>query len=358
MTILSIIVFVLIFSFLVLIHELGHFWAARRAGVAVEEFGLGIPPRIWGILRKGTIYSLNAIPFGGFVKMKGEDTGANDTDSLAHASFGWKFLIITAGVIMNLLSAYVLICVGMWLGMPPLASDPTKMVDEASQINSQILVVEVADGLPAQKSDLKSGDVLVSIDGQKIESVGDLASNLSNKKQVEVGYIREGEQFVTTSGVVAQSGKPVIGVAVDEVVSRVNYKWWMVPVWAIQDFSQIVVKIGESIWAFVAQIFTTGSVSREIAGPVGIAKITAQAVDMGFIPVLQLMIFLSINLGLLNLFPFPALDGGRLVFLIVEIVGRGRRVSPVVENVIHNLGFILLLMLIAVVTYRDVLKLL
>lgn len=358
MTILSIIIFVLIFSFLVLIHELGHFWAARRAGVAVEEFGLGIPPRIWGIRKRGTIYSLNAIPFGGFVKMKGEEAEEGDTDSLARASYGWKFLIITAGVIMNLLSAYLLLCVGMWLGMPPLASDPTKMVSGSDQVVSDIIIVEVADGLPAKKSDLKSGDVLVSIDGEKIERIGELANNLANKKEVEVGYVRSGREMSTTSGVVVQDGKPVIGVAVDEVVSRVKYSWWMVPVWAGQDFYQIVIKIGESIWAFVAQIFTTGSVSREIAGPVGIAKITAQAVDMGFIPVLQLMIFLSINLGLLNLFPFPALDGGRLVFLILEVVGRGKKVSPVVENVIHNLGFILLLMLIAVVTYRDVVKLL
>lgn len=357
MTLLSIIIFVLIFSFLVIIHELGHFWAARAAGVRVEEFGLGLPPRIWGKKRGDTIYSFNWIPFGGFVKLKGEGSDEGGTDSMQNVSYGWRFLIMVGGVAMNLIGAYVLLCIGMWLGMPPLATDPTALGLDPASMSSQVYVVEPQAELPAAKAGIEAGDVIVRVDNTEIEKISDLQAAIAGKQSVVVEVMRGDEEKQFTVETLNNEGQQVIGVAADEIVNRVKYSPLMVPIIAAEDFWNIIKAIGKSIGEFAHQLFTTASVSTGVAGPIGIAKITAQAVDLGWMPVLQLMIFLSINLGLINLFPFPALDGGRLVFLIFEVISGGRKVPVVVENVIHNLGFMLLLALIVVVSYRDVLKL-
>lgn len=358
MTLLSIIIFILIFSFLVIIHELGHFWAARAAGVKVEEFGLGLPPRIWGKRIGQTLYSFNWIPFGGFVKLKGEGSEEKGKDSMQNVSYGWRFLIMVGGVVMNLIGAYVLLSFGMWLGMPPLATDATQLGIDPASLHSQVYVIEPQADMPAAKAGIAAGDIITKVDGREVKRVADLQAAVDGKRSVEVEVLRKNETKRFAVPTTTTEGKSVIGVAADEIISRVKYPVLRVPIIAAQDFGNILAMIAKSIGAFAHQLFTTASVSTGVAGPVGIAKITAQAVQLGWMPVLQLMIFLSINLGLINLFPFPALDGGRLVFLIVEVITGGRKVPLVVENIIHNLGFMLLLALIVVVTYRDVLKLL
>jgi regulator of sigma E protease len=358
MTLFSIIVFVLIFSFLVIIHELGHFWAARKAGVRVEEFGLGLPPRIWGRKRGDTLYSLNAIPFGGFVKLKGEGTEEDTgSDSMKTKSYGQRFWIIVSGVGMNLLGAYVLLCIGMWFGMPPLATPPAELVADASRLQSKVMVMDVQEGLPADKAGIVPGDVVISVDGKRVATVADLQGIVAGKTRVEVVVKRNGQDNTFSVPTTKFEGSDVIGVAADAIVDKVNYPVAQVPVLAARDFGNIVGEIGKALGGFVGHLFATGSIQEGVSGPVGIARITAQAVNLGWLPVLQLMIFLSVNLGIINLFPFPALDGGRLVFLIAEILSGGRKVSTVVESIVHNLGFALLLILIAIVTYRDVLSL-
>lgn len=358
MDFLSIIVFILIFSFLVIVHEFGHFWAARAAGVRVEEFGLGLPPRFWGKKIGETLYSLNAIPFGGFVKLKGEGSDEKGRDSMQNVNYGWRFLIMIGGVAMNLIAAYVLICIGMWAGMPPLATNPEDLGIDESRLTSQVYVAEPQEDMPAKEAGIEAGDMIRRVDGREIRRVSDLQAALDGKKSVLVEIRRNEEKKELTVATKTVEGNEVIGVAADEVISQIKYSPALVPVMAAEDFWNILMAIGKSIGDFAHQLFTTASVATGVSGPIGIAKITAQAVDMGWVPVWQLMIFLSINLGLINLFPFPALDGGRLVFLIAEVIAGGRKVPVVVENVIHNLGFMLLLALIAVVTYRDVLKLL
>ena len=158
MTFLAIIIFILVFSFLIIAHEWGHFIAARKAGAKVEEFGLGLPPRMWGWRKNKTsmLYSINWIPFGGFVRIKGEggeDTGKDD--SLSSKSYGARILVTVGGVLMNFATAFVLLMIGFWMGMPPLATDVSQYVDDASAVSSRILILNVDEGSPAEQAGVR-----------------------------------------------------------------------------------------------------------------------------------------------------------------------------------------------------------
>ena len=359
MNILAIVVFVVIFSVLILVHELGHFWAARRAGVGVDEFGLGLPPRIIGRKRGDTLYSLNWIPFGGFVKLRGEGEAVDvSKKSLQAKTYSQRFWVITGGVIMNFLLGYVLIVVGMWLGMPPLAADPKALVEDPAQIVSEPIILAVEDGTPAAIAGIKPGDKLISVNGTPVASIDDFREIVMSRQEVTIEIDRNDELItLKVPTYVQDGGTRAIGIFSEDIVEAVHYEWWKVPYLAAVDLVQAIGRVAESVGRFVGDLVRTGKIDEAVSGPVGIAQITAYAVGLGLLPVLQLFAFLSINLGLINLLPFPALDGGRLVFLIVEVAMGGRRVKPVIENVIHNLGFVLLLLLILVVTYRDIVRL-
>ena len=358
MSLLSIIIFIFIFGLFVFLHELGHFWGAVRAGVRVEEFGFGLPPRLWGVKRGGTIYSINWIPFGGFVRLKGEGvSGGTDPDSLRNQSYGARFLVTVGGVLMNFLTALVLLMIGFWLGMPPIVSDVSNYTTDDSQLDAQILILQVDKGTPAEAAGIKAGDVVVSVDGQSLTTVPDLQAAVAGKRQVVIAVQRGDKEIILSVTTVQEEGREVIGVLADELISGVHYVWWQVPYFALQETWQLIRNITVAIVGFLGGLITSGSVPDSVAGPVGIAKITAQAVSLGFLAVLQFAIFLNVNLGLINIVPFPALDGGRLLFLVVELVRGGRRLRPEVENTVHSLGFLLLLVFIFVVTYRDIVKL-
>jgi len=358
MSILTIIIFVVIFSLLILVHELGHFWVAKRAGVKVEEFGIGLPPRIWGIKKKNTIYSINWIPFGGFVRVKGEG-GENleDKDSLKSQNYLVQILFTIGGVLMNFATAYVVLMIGFWLGMPPMATDVTAYVVDQERITSQVLVLHVDKESPAEVAGIQPGDLILEVDGTVLSTVEDLQQALTGKRSASLLLQRDGETVQVTSATIFEENRQIIGVLADELVERVNYVWWQVPLLALQELWNLLKAIAIAIVGILTKLVITASVPESIAGPVGIAKITAQVVRLGFLSVLQFIIFLSVNLGLINIVPFPALDGGRLVFLIAEVFRGGKRIKPVVENAIHSIGFLLLLAFIFVVTYRDILKL-
>ncbi|MFH0905374.1 MAG: M50 family metallopeptidase [bacterium] len=359
MTILAIIVFVLIFSLLVLAHEWGHFAAARRNGVGVEEFGLGLPPRIWGIKKGKTIYSINWIPFGGFVKLKGEgDRHPRGRDALPNQSYGVRILVTTGGVLMNFALAWVAVMIGFWLGMPPIASAVTDYVGSSTEVKAHVIVLQSEKGSPAEAAGLQPGDEIVAANGATIASVADLQEAIAGTTQAKLTVQRQQETLTITTAVKTQSGRQLIGIIADELIESARYTWWQVPYFALVELGRVIKMIAEAIYGVVASMLTTASLPDSIAGPVGIAKITAQAVQLGWLSVLQWLIFLSVNLGVINIVPFPALDGGRLLFLLVEIARGGRRVKPEIENLVHNLGFVLLLAFIFTVTYRDIVRLL
>lgn len=357
MNILTVIIFVIIFSLLILVHELGHFWAARWAGAKVEEFGIGLPPRIWGVKKGKTIYSINWIPFGGFVRVKGEG-GENleDKDSLKSKSYPAQILFTIAGVLMNLVTAYIVLAIGFWLGMPPMATDVSAYIKDQAKITSQVLVLNVDKGSPAEAAGIKSGDLILEADGIPLVTVEDLQQALADKPTATLKIQRDGEVLSTQVKTVFEENRQIIGVLADELVEHVRYVWWQVPLLAARELWNLIRAVAIAIIGLIGKLITTASVPTSIAGPVGIAKITAQVVRLGFLSVLQFIIFLSINLGLINVIPFPALDGGRLAFLVIEIVRGGKRIKPAIENAIHSVGFLLLLAFIFVVTYRDILK--
>ena len=359
--IITIVVFLVVFSVVVLAHEMGHYYFAVRAGVKVEEFGFGLPPRIWGRQKGDTLYSINAIPFGGFVRLYGEDDSfGKDPKAFISKTPGQKFGIVVGGVLMNFILGLVVMMVGFWLGMPPMVTAADQYVSDTSRIESRVLVGATVQDSIAAKAGLMAGDYILASGQDTFSSpleFKDFVQQHANKS-IPLLISRGKEQLtVTVVPKKGTNGDFEIGVYLDQNVEKVHYIWWQVPWLALQETWRIILVVIVSIANLVYRIFTTASLPAELAGPVGIATITATVVKLGWLKVLQFVIFLSINLGVLNLVPFPGLDGGRLVFVLTEFVRRGKRVPAHIEGAINTIGFVLLMLLIAVVTYKDILKL-
>lgn len=354
--IVTIIIFTLVLSLLVIVHEFGHFITARKSGVAVEEFGFGFPPRIFGIRKGKTLYTLNWIPLGGFVKIKGESgEHKGDKDSFGNKRAWQRALILAAGVIMNFVLAWVLLTIGYLYGLPQIAEDLSKYAhirDEKTQI------ISVLKDSPADRVELQTGDAVLFVDGKPFTSVDDFRDYTSNRQGIPVTIVirRLGEVMTkqVSPEMLVQTGKPGIGIALVKT-GLVSYPWFIAPLQAAgttYDFSR------EIIFAFgglLKDLVVTRQVSVEFSGPVGIAVLTGEVARMGFAYLIQFTALLSVNLGIINILPFPALDGGRLAFLIAEKL-RGRPVSRRIEVTTHNIGFALLMMLVLVITYRDVVR--
>jgi len=359
--IVTIIAFILIFSLVVFVHELGHWYFARRAGVRVEEFGFGLPPRIWGRKKGDTIYSINLIPFGGFVRLYGE----NDEDkahkhAFTHKTPWQKFTIVVGGVCMNILLGYLFIMVGFWLKMPPLVTPAEQYVADPGAIQSTVLVAGVTDKSAAAAAGILPGDVILSAGQTKFSLPAEFKSFIQTNglKPIQLNLDRAGEPVtVAVTPVKNAEGKPELGVLIDQNIERVSYIWWQVPWLALQETGKILLVVLMSIIGLIYKLFTTASLPAGISGPVGIARLTADVVSLGWLRIMQFVAFLSLNLGVINLIPFPGLDGGRLVFILAEWLRRGKKIPGYIENALNTVGFVLLILLIAVVTYKDIIKL-
>ncbi|MFH2136092.1 MAG: RIP metalloprotease RseP [Patescibacteria group bacterium] len=353
---LTIIVFILILGLLVFVHELGHFVAARKSGVKVEEFGFGFPPRIFGIKRGETIYSLNWIPLGGFVKIKGED-GENreEEDSFAHKKIWRRMVILAAGVLMNFILAAVLLSIGFMVGLPQVINGENGY---AKVRDAKVQVVQILENMPAAEAGLEPGDAILEIDGQKIEDVEAMQNYLAGKIDTPVKFAleRNGQKIEKeiSPTFLIETGRGGVGVGLLKT-GIVSYPWYLA-VW--KGAESAVLFTGEVAVAFyelIKNLIVTQKVSVDLSGPVGIAVLTGQVARMGIIYLLQFTALLSINLAVINFLPFPALDGGRILFLIIEKIRR-KPVSQKIENLVHNIGFGLLMLLVLLVTYRDVIK--
>ena len=356
---LAIVTFVVIFTLVIMVHELGHFYFAKRNGVQVEEFGMGMPPRIWGIKKRGTIYSINWIPFGGFVRLHGENADEKaGKHALASKNAGVRFLVLGGGILMNLALAWVLLMIGFWLSMPPMVG-PVENYAPANQVQGKVVILQVADKSPAQTAQLQPGDYILSVDGAAASDPAAIKSLIAGKagKTVKLQIERAGELKTVAVTPNTTADGVVIGAWIDRAVQRVSYVWWQVPWVALQETWRVIWLVIMAVVGLVYKLFTTASLPAELAGPVGIARITADIVQLGFLRVLQFVVFLSINLGILNLVPFPGLDGGRLLFVGLEVLRGGKKISQQVEGAIHTVGFLLLMALIIAVTYKDILKL-
>jgi regulator of sigma E protease len=462
MIFLTVIAFVLIFSAIILVHEFGHFYAAKKSGVKVEEFGMGLPPRIWGFKKGETLYSINLIPFGGFVKMLGE----------VHKGFGKKIpkrsfeaqsvqkqmLIVCAGVIMNFILAFVLLTIGFVIGIEPMIASEEEFyegIQEGVIYVEPIAIEEGAEALYLPRliyfedetsilgGVLEDKDVLVKVDEMEVLGEEDLYEAFGAKGLIDLTIFRDGEElliedvslpasppvvsFVELDSPAEETGLQVgdqvlmidgidvfvssdittiteyfdgseidysilrdgeilelniplrddgrVGIGVSDLIGgnaplslylsytphemigfeKVRHGI-AAPVVAVQEMW----RLGKLTAVMFAQVFggflSMNEVPDGVAGPVGIAQMTFMNIQNGFAAVLRFVALLSLSLGVINILPIPALDGGRAVFIIYRAV-TGHRANPLLEQWIHTIGFFLLILFIAYITFNDVLNL-
>ena len=341
---LTIISFFGVLVVLVLAHECGHFFTAKAFKVKVEEFGLGFPPRLFSFKRGETRYSFNAIPAGGFVKMAGEEDPGIE-GSLAGKGAGVRVVVLAAGSLMNFLLPILLFSVALMV--PHDAIDGT------------VVVGDVAPASPAARAGLQAGDIIISIDGKPVRNIGDVQRdiqlNLGNK--IDITYQRgdnTGAAVAITPRWQPPEGEGAAGIMVTmseyDIVSLSYPFWEAVPKGAVQSFETLVLFKNVIIGMII------GTVPALVAGPVGIAQMTGEVAKAGLSPLLEFAAFFSINLAIINIFPLPALDGGRIAFVLVEWLRRGKRVSPRIERTIHLVGFALLLGALLMFTYQDIMR--
>ncbi|MCC7197394.1 RIP metalloprotease RseP [Candidatus Peregrinibacteria bacterium] len=533
----TVIAFLVIFSLLVLIHEWGHFFTARKAGIKVEEFGFGLPPRIWGVKKGETLYSINWIPFGGFVRLLGEDSRdpklAKDKRSFIAKPPRVRIMVIVAGVVMNFLLAYVLLTVGFIIGIKPLIlsgddviarlndgtieTSPGFVVKDVTQdgpaakagmlVNDKVVAVDqkpvvsneeltnllksqndtghtvsvergtdrldltvaadqkqglgfstfeimflprveilnvkensasamagllpsdiilkindqpiyyldeylnairssgtlnfmvqrgneirnvqvrmiqapsvimsgVFPGTPAEKAGVAKGDLLISIDGQTFSTPDEVIAYTKQKANKVLHYVfdRQGQlvEFDITpseQGLIGVGLSPVFSFENQELsvyttdspvsvllIHDVQYTFWVAPFRAFEEAGRLSVLTAQMFGNVIHQVVTQFSVPEGVAGPVGIAQLTYQFVQEGAMSLLRFVALLSLSLAIINILPLPALDGGRLLFIVIEVI-TGKRVSAKLEGLIHAVGFLLLITLIFAVTYNDILRL-
>jgi regulator of sigma E protease len=371
---LTIITFIAVLSLLVFVHELGHFWTAKKFGLIPKEFGFGFPPRAFGYYKDkegkwkkvkgkkevkdaaGTIYSINWILLGGFV-MLGEDDIPGDNPNHFNNQPIWKrFIILSAGVSMNIFLAVILISVGLMIGLPQVTDGED--IDKAIVSNEKIQILEVLDNSPAQEAGLKTGDIILGVDNNKFVRTEALQDYIKDKNGQEVSYlILRGQEEINlnitpvVNEEIREEGKAGIGIAI-VTTGLVKYPWYYAIWEGIKNTFILTWTILVAFFDLIVGIFSGKGVGADIAGPVGIASLTGQVARMGFVYVLQFTALLSINLAILNFLPFPALDGGRVVFLLIEKI-KGSPVKKEVEALIHNTGFALLMLLVLIVTIKD-----
>lgn len=366
----------MLLSVLILVHELGHFVAAKKLGVVAEEFGLGLPPKIRRLFTwKGTEFTLNWLPIGGFVRMRGEERESDDSQMPRSGQFyaqrPWRrAIILLAGVAMNFaLGIAAFTAVYQVLGIP------TK--------TEEVVIEGVAPGSPAERVGLRAGDTVRELRMTRLQAPGAPATggqandelritnveqfvNLINDHRgeeiilaVERGGARHEIRAIPRLVSDTPEGEGALGVAISNV-KFLRYPWWQMPVRSAIVGTKEAFGWGVTILAslrdMVKSLVLYGEVPKDVAGPIGIARLTGHVAAQGWLAFLQFAGVLSINLAILNALPIPALDGGRLAFLGIEVLRRGRPIDPKTEHRIHLAGYAVLIALILLVTARDILR--
>ena len=350
--IVSILIFLLVLSVLILVHELGHFIVAKKSGIMVEEFGIGLPPRLVGKKIGGTIYSVNWLPFGGFNRLHGEQNEEGLTDlskSFLHKSKKIRVFVVVAGVIMNFILAIVAFAiVYSFTGIP--------------RDTGKLKVIDVAAGSPAQVAGIVVGDIVTKVGKDPITSSGDFISKTSFLKGKKTAFEIQRNGATIKVNLTPRENPPAgegpIGVTITTM--EIYYPpVWQRPFYGIYYGFKDAIFWGQAIvvglWGLFGGLFR-GQAPQGVSGPIGIFAVTTEAARNGILTLVNFVGILSVNLAILNILPFPALDGGRLLFIGIEAVS-GRKVSPRIEGTIHNIGMIILLTLLLIITVGDVRRL-
>lgn len=372
----TLVIFLLILSLLVLVHEFGHFIIAKRLGIRVEEFGLGIPPRIFAKQIGETVYSLNLLPFGGFVKVTGEDSseavgGVSDPRSFAAKKPGQRALVLGAGVFMNLALAIAVFYIVLFSSNLRTQYIPTIFEHKfkfGTEYKIGTVVGAVMPDSAAQKAGIEAGETVLSVGGATVSDVKELRAALVGKLGQEVvvrlqdvrndlnGPIREVRLKPQTD----KDGNVILGVYLTEAVSIDYSKPYQKPLAGFLHTYNVLDFTVSSLGKIIGMSFQEGSldpVSQSVAGPVGIYELIGGLIQYGgkrvVLSLLDFIGIMSVSLAFINILPLPALDGGRILFVAIEKV-LGRPLSPKIESATHRIGFALLLGLLVLVTIKDI----
>ena len=341
----SILVFFFVLSLLVIVHEFGHFWVAKKNGIWVEEFGFGLPPRLFGKKIGDTLYSVNALPFGGFVRLHGEMTSeglTKENKAFINKSLWAKTAVIIAGVVMNFLLAIVAFAI---------VYSFTGIQKETNEVK----VLSISTNSPAQLAQILVGDIVKKVDGQEVKSVSAFVSKIEDKKGKKVKLELQDRTVTVTPRLTPPAGEGALGVT---ITSTETYfaPVWQRPFLGAYYGTKEALFWGKTVFGGFVNIFTElfqGRSPKDVSGPVGVFAVTSEVAKTGILPLINLIGIISVNLAVLNIIPFPALDGGRLLFIIIEAI-LGKKVAPKVEAVIHSVGMAILLLLILAITIKDI----
>ncbi len=387
----TIIIFIIILGVIVLAHEFGHFITARKSGMKVHEFGIGFPPRAVGVYRnpntkkfvwvvgKGktklkqavsgeeiseeefpaTLYSLNWLPMGGFCKIKGENgEKAVEPDSFGYQKAWKKVIVLAAGVIMNVILAGVVLGIGFMIGLP---TDLSQGIDDKAIIiqPAEVMIQAVEKDTPADRAGLKYGDVVLSINDEVVKNTVQMQEKIKNigEQTLQLSIKREKQELnlEITPSLIKDEQSPRLGVALADA-GIVRYPWYIALVKGFQAAGIGFVNIVITFYILIKGLILGQGMMFEVSGPVGIATVVGQGAKLGINYLLNITAMISLSLAVVNILPFPALDGGRILFILIGKVIR-RPVPLKYEQAAHTLGFLLLMALFVFITARDIVNL-
>lgn len=332
----NILVALLVFGFIVFFHELGHFYFAKRAGVTIHEFSIGMGPTIYEKKKDNIKYSLRLLPIGGFVAMEGEDEESDDPNSFEKKTLAQRLKTILAGPIAN-----ILLCALLLVPVYAIMGTPSNYVGQAPK------------NMPAYSSGIRKNDQIISIDGNKIGSFDELTKivNSSKGKELKIVYKRNDNIQSTSVKPLSNGGRYQLGITSQYKKSC--------PIDIVKYSITTTYNIGRSMLDFLWKL-VTGQLSNKIvdslAGPVGVINMVSNAATNGVVNVLYLTAIISLNIGIMNLLPIPALDGWRILILLLEALRRGKKLPAKVEGYINAGGLVFLLSFMLFVTYKDILR--
>lgn len=332
----TIIAALLMFEFIIFIHELGHFYFAKRAGVTIHEFSIGMGPTIYSKEKNKTMYSLRIFPIGGYVAMEGEDSESNDPNSFDKKTIGQRFLSILAGPLANIILCFLLLIpFFMVIGSPTTTID--KVVPKSA----------------SQEAGIRPNDKILAIDGTKLKSFDDLSTlvNKSKGNRVNIDLERNGKKETINV-------RPKL--AGDRYVIGVTPKYAKNPLNAFSQALTSTYNLSKTMLSFFGKLVTgqlQKGIVNSLAGPVGVISMFSNSAKSGIMNMLYFTAIISLNIGIVNLLPIPALDGWRILMLIIEFIRGGKKIPAKIEGYINGCGLIALLSLMVFLTYKDIIRL-